>query len=83
MATQEQNESAFPNWVRLENGGRRYWRERPGARFGYCRYVKIVDENENTLSFVQEIYDDDDTLIEIHQKYPKDTGHQYLNRNAN
>ena len=78
MATREQNERAFPNWEALPGGGRRYWRDRPGGDFGWCRYVKIVDVDENTLRFVQEIYNDDDELIEIHQKYPVDTGHQIL-----
>ena len=40
--------------------------------------VKIVDAQENTVSFVQEIYDDNDQLIEVHQKYPVDTGHRRL-----
>ncbi len=78
MATRKQNERAFPNWEDLPDGGRRYWRERPGGDFGWCRYVKIVDKDENTLRFVQEIYDDDGILIEVHPKYPQDTGHQYL-----
>jgi hypothetical protein len=37
-----------------------------------------VDRDENTISFVQEIYDDNDQLIEVHQKYPIDSGHQVL-----
>ncbi|MCC6612899.1 MAG: hypothetical protein IT320_05425 [Anaerolineae bacterium] len=78
MATREQNERAFPNWDDLPDGGRRYWRERPGGDFGKCRYIKIVAADEATLSFVQEIYDDEGVLIEVHQKYPIDTGHQYL-----
>lgn len=78
MATRDQNERAFPYWEDLPDGGRRYWRERPGGDFGWCRYVKIVGKDENTISFVQGVYDDDGSLIEIHQKYPVDTGHQYL-----
>lgn len=78
MSKRRKNERAFPNWEELPDGGRRYWHERPGGEFGKCRYVKIVDANENTVSFVQEIYDDDSTLIEIHQKYPVDTGHQMV-----
>jgi hypothetical protein len=35
-----------------------------------------VDANENTISFVQEIYNDAGQLIETHQKYPIDTNHQ-------
>jgi hypothetical protein len=40
------------------------------------RYVKIVDADEKTLSFAQEIYDAKGKLIEIHQKFPEDKGHQ-------
>ena len=40
--------------------------------------VKLVDADETTLQVVQEIYNDDDVLIERHQKYPVDTGHQKL-----
>lgn len=78
MAKRRQNERTYPNWEDLPDGGRRYWRERPGGDFGWCRYVKIVDSDERTISFVQEIYDNDGKLIEVHQKYPADTGHQYL-----
>ncbi len=80
MATRKENERAFSNWETLADGKRRYWRQRPGGDFGWCRYVKIVDENEKTISFVQEIYDDNGVLIEVHQKYPSDTGHQYLDK---
>lgn len=82
MSKRHKNEREFPNWEELLGGGRRYWRERAGGDFGKCRYVKIVDADENTVSFVQEIYDDDGNLIEIHQKYPVDTGHRYLNEEA-
>lgn len=78
MATRKENERAFRHWEDLPDGGRRYWRERPGGDFGYCRYIKTVDADENTLRFVQEIYDDDGRLIEVHQKFPVDTGHQVL-----
>jgi hypothetical protein len=40
--------------------------------------VKIVDADEITLQLVQEIYDDNGKLLERHQKYPEDTGHQTL-----
>ena len=40
--------------------------------------IKIVDANENTLQLIQEIYDDDEKLIERHQKFPIDTGHEEL-----
>jgi len=35
-----------------------------------------VDANNNTVRFWQEIYDDQGTLVEVHEKYPVDKGHQ-------
>ncbi len=40
--------------------------------------IKIVDAAENTLSVIQEIVNDEGELIERHQKYPQDTGHQVI-----
>lgn len=79
MATRLQNEKRFKNWTDLPDGGRRYWHDRLGAVSGFQRIVKIVAADETTLQVVQEIYNDDGILIERHQKYPKDTGHQTLN----
>ncbi len=78
MATREQNERRFKNWQDLPNGGRRYWTDRKGAISGFQRIIKIVDENEVTLQLVQEIYNDDNVLIERHQKFPVDAGHEKL-----
>ena len=78
MATREQNERRFKNWQDLAEGGRRYWTDRKGAVSGFQRMVKIVDSGENTVQVVQEIYNDDSILIERHQKYPVDTGHEKL-----
>ncbi len=78
MATREQNEKRFKNWEDLPDGRRRYWSDRKGAEHGFQRMVKIVDADEITLQLVQEIYNDDGRLIERHQKYPEDTGHQTL-----
>jgi len=47
-----------------------------GRRGWKARYVKEVDANENTVRFWQEIDNDQDTLVEIHEKYPVDTGHR-------
>ncbi len=41
-------------------------------------YVKETDANENTISLRQEIYNEKNELVEIHHKYPDDTGHQKL-----
>ena len=40
-----------------------------------ARYVKTVDLNEATVSFRQEIYNENGVLVEIHEKYPIDNGH--------
>ena len=43
-----------------------------------CPVHQDGDAAEHTVSFVQEIYDNEDHLIGIHVKYPEDTGHQDL-----
>ncbi len=76
MATQTENELKFPNWEELPDGGRRYWLDVEG-RWGWgARYVKIVDSAEKTVLFFQEIYDEQGNLVEIHEKFPVDKGHQ-------
>lgn len=40
--------------------------------------MKEVDAEENTVRFWQEIYDDTGKLVEVHEKYPVDRGHQKL-----
>lgn len=59
-------------------GGRRYLYEVPGRRGWRARYVKEVDKEEKTTCFFQEIYNDEGHLVERHQKYPTDTGHQKI-----
>lgn len=76
MATRADNERKFPQWEELPNGGRRYWRDVAGRRGWRARYIKIVDADENTLSFVQEIYDEQGKLVQIHEKFPEDKGHR-------
>ena len=78
MATRKQNEGRFKRWKDLANGGREYWKDRPGEISGFQRIIKIVDEHETTQLILQEVYDDDNILIQRHQKFPMDTGHQYL-----
>lgn len=70
------NEKAFPNWVELSTGGRRYWYEILGRHGWKARYVKETGAGETTTRFYQEIYDEHGSLVEVHQKYPVDTGHQ-------
>ncbi len=70
------NEHKFENWQELSNGGRRYWLNVDG-RFGWvARYIKEVDADEKIIRFHQEIYNEKGELVEIHQKYPEDKGHQ-------
>jgi hypothetical protein len=78
MANRRQNEKRFGAWEDLAGGGRRYWIDRSGHAFGFQRMVKIVDAEENTVSVVQEIYNDEGVLIERHVKFPEDLGHQRL-----
>jgi hypothetical protein len=78
MATREQNERRFQNWQEFSDGTRRYWMDRAGAVSGFQRMIKVVDADEKTMQVLQEIYNDEGELIERHQKYPVDTGHERL-----
>ncbi len=72
------NELKFENWEELPGDGKRYWYDVLG-RFGWvARYVKEVDGDEITTRFYQKIYDEQGNLVEIHEKYPADKGHQKL-----
>ena len=74
------NETKFSNWKDLPDGGREYWYDVEG-KFGFgARYIKKVDNQEKTSKFYQEIYDKDNNLIEIHEKFPEDRGHEKLER---
>ncbi len=71
-----QNEKKFGRWILLSDGGRRYQYDVIG-RYGWqARYIKIVDRDEKTLQFLQEIYNERGELEEIHEKFPLDTGHK-------
>ena len=72
----EKNEKEFDHWEELDNNGRKYWFDVKGKSGGSARYVKVVDTEENTVLFVQEIYDREGKLIEVHEKYPVDKGHK-------
>ena len=76
MTTRIQNERRFGHWEELPNGGRRYWLNVVGRQGLRARYLKAVDAKEKTTRFWQEIYDDHGKLVEVHQKYPVDKGHQ-------
>jgi hypothetical protein len=75
-----ENEQKFGHWEELPDGGRRYFYEVRG-RFGWrALYIKMVDASERTIRFYQEIYDEQGRLVEIHEKYPVDTGHRKVLR---
>jgi len=76
MSTRTQNEKKYGQWSILADGGRRYWLDVTGRMGWRARYLKDVDALENTVRFWQEIYDDQNSLVEIHEKYPVDLGHR-------
>ena len=72
------NESMFGSWEALPSGGRRY-RYDVSGRYGWkARYVKEVNADETTYRFYQEVYNNHGELVEIHEKYPVDTGHRKI-----
>lgn len=76
MSSRRQNETEFGCWVDLPGGGRTYHLDVTG-RFGWqARYLKEVDVHETTVRFWQEIYDDTGRLVEVHEEFPVDKGHQ-------
>ena len=74
------NEKKFGSWEELRDGGRRYSFEIPGRSGWRARYVKEVDKNERTTRFYQEIYNEEGRLVEVHNKYPVNRGHQKVRR---
>lgn len=76
MSTRAHNERKFGQWEELDGGGRRYHLEVKGRHGWKARYLKEVTADETTLRFWQEIYDDSQKLVEIHEKFPVDRGHQ-------
>lgn len=74
------NERKFENWNDLPDGGRKYWYDVSGRLGWTARYIKEVDEQEETIRFYQEIYNESGELVEYHQKYPEDTGHRRLRK---
>lgn len=74
--TRTQNEKKFRSWDDLPNGGRIYHLAVHGRLGWRARYCKEVDALKTTIRFWQEIYDERGVLVEIHEKYPVDTGHR-------
>ena len=76
MSQRSQNEKKFEAWDERSDGRRIYCLDIPG-RFGWrARYLKEVSADETTLRFWQEIYDETGKLVEVHEKFPVDKGHQ-------
>jgi hypothetical protein len=76
MSSRRQNERRFGSWEELPGGGRRYWLDVPGRLGWRARYWKEASANETTVRFWQEIYNEQGKLVETHEKYPVDKGHQ-------
>lgn len=64
----------------LQDGGRRYWYDVLGPSGWSVHYVKEVNNQEKIVRFYQEIYDQNGQLVEVHQKYPEDTGHRRVGK---
>ncbi len=71
-----ENERKFGSWEELPGGGRRYFYEVKGRHGWKARYVKEVDAEERTVRFYQEIFDEEEGLVEIHEKFPIEKGHR-------
>lgn len=72
------NEKEFDLWIEKEDGGRIYSFEIVG-KFGWkAKYLKEVNNEDVTIKFWQEIYDENNILKEIHEKYPVDQGHKKI-----
>jgi hypothetical protein len=78
VSTREQNEKKFGQWDELQGGRRRYRLDVLGRSGWLARYLKEVNAEETTLRFWQEIYDSQGRLVEIHEKFPMDKGHQKI-----
>ncbi len=74
----QKNEIEYESWIEKEDGGRIYWFE-ISVKLGWkAKYLKEVNNEEVTIKFWQEVYDDNNVIKEIHEKYPVDKGHQKL-----
>ena len=76
MSKGNQNEKKFGNWKQTLQGGRLYWLDVPGRSGWRARYWKEVDSTEATVRFWQEIFNEEGKLVEMHEKFPVDKGHQ-------
>ncbi len=51
----KQNEREFDHWEDDANGNRKYWFDVKGKAGAIARYIKTVNKEEVTISFIQEI----------------------------
>ena len=72
------NGNKFGAWENLSDGGRVYSYALQGRHGWTAKYVKEVDASELTVRFYQEIYDNSGRLVEVHEKYPVDKGHEKI-----
>jgi hypothetical protein len=73
----QKNETDFDSWIENEDG-RIYSFEIAGKLGWKAKYLKEVNSEEVTIRFWQEVYDENNTLKEIHEKYPVDKGHKKI-----
>ena len=78
MASRSANENRFKQWKAIANNGRHYFRRVAGKQGWHAVYCKEVDADEKTLRIWQEVYNEKNELVEIHHKYPEDSGHQKI-----
>ncbi len=78
MSTRQHNEKKFRAWENVAGGGRLCRLDAMGRQGWRACYLKLVDPSEKTLRFWQEIFDEAGTLVEVHEKFPVDKGHQKL-----
>ncbi len=74
----QKNEKEFESWTERRDGSRIYSFEISGKLGWKAKYLKEVDSEEVTLRFGQEVYDENDILRELHEKYPLDRGHKKM-----
>jgi len=72
----QKNETEFESWIEKADGGRVYSFEITGKLGWKAKYLKEVNSEEVTIKFWQEVYDQNNILKEIHEKYPVDKGHK-------
>jgi hypothetical protein len=71
------NEKKYETWTEIKTG--RIYRKSITGKFGWkAEYVKTVNKQEETILFIQNIYNEKGKLVEIHEKFPIDKGHKKI-----